>query len=178
MKAFIFLSFIFFSPFILSSFIPIDFRKLPKTFYLNNFLNGFMQGYSSTYQSTSTCMNNSIDNSLEVFMINSLKHLTNLKNPEEFNKTINLLQNSFEMLLKEILQSCEIKFDEKEEKMGFEEIKNKGEQILKEFIDGIQNFNGDSYKIINYMGKIIGFMFKASGKTNDIVDNIWKVFQQ
>ena len=136
-----------------------------------------MQGYSSTYKSTSSCMNNSIDNTLEVFTINSLKHLTNLKNPEEFNKTINLLKNSFEMLLREIIQICEIKFDEKEEKMGFEEIKNKGDQILKEFMDGIQNFNGDSYTTINNMGKIIGFMFKASGKTYDIVDNLWKVFQ-
>lgn len=177
MKACILLSFIFFSPFILSSFIPIDLRKLPKTFYLNHFLNGFLQGYSSTYQSTSTCMNNSIDNTLEVFMINSLKHLTNFKNPEEFNKTINLLKNSFEMLLREIIQGCKIKFDEKEEKMGFEEIKNQGEQILKEFIDGIQNFNGDSYKTMNYIGKIMGFMFKASGKTYDIMENIWKVFE-
>lgn len=122
-------------------------------------------------------MNNSIDNTLEVFMINSLKHLTSLKTPEEFNKTINLLKNSFEMLMREIFQSCEIKFDEKEEKMGFEEIKNKGNQILQEFIDEIQNLNNDTYKTVNSMGKIIGFMFKTLGKTYDIMDNIRKVFQ-
>lgn len=89
-----------------SNFLEIDFSNLPKTFYLNKLMKGFMQAVSPNYKLSYFCSNVSIDNMFEGFVINACNHLIQSRNESELNRTLHIISQSLDSIIKMALKGC------------------------------------------------------------------------
>jgi hypothetical protein len=67
------------------------------------------------------------------------------------------------MIVREILKGCEVNLETEGGNLGLDEIKTRGQQILKDFLENINENNNEA--IINEIGRLIGLMSKVMTKT-------------
>ena len=149
----------------------IDIETLPKTHYINKIFEGFLKGLYVNHSLSDFCENTSFDAIIEGFLINAGKHLLQVKNFGELNKTFEIIKKSLSLLMKGTLKGCDIdlaKISLKKPENLIETLNEAVENMkeIEEQLDEIRN-SANSENIAEKIGHLLGVAYKVFVKNSE-----------
>lgn len=183
MKLFSILSFLLFLSFsrfskeeeninFVSKFLNLKLKDIPKTYYLNKLIEGFLQADSPSYKLSEFCSNVSIDQMVEGLLINACKHLIKCRNVNELNRTLHIICQSLNSIIKMTVKGCDLLENYKESK----EIKKSAFEYLKKIQGGlieISKSNGSIEEKLQKLGSLFANIWRFIEKDgNFLLNNI------